>query len=222
MKTAKMVFRFLAFLMPVFFMSCASTKFMAVWQDETYTGSPAKIMVIGISNNSAVRRLLEDEFVKELREHETDAVASYTVLPDQSAADRNAVDAKAREIGADTVLITKSVGRKMETTETVWAVYEDTYIDTQTNIYDVKSGRMIWTAAAQTWVREGVADKIRIRLFVKAIAKRLTRQKLLKPAATGADKTGEEKRVTRRDEAVHGLMIVSLLAPVSAGRRTNA
>ncbi len=193
MKTAKMVFRFLAFLMPVFFMSCASTKFTAVWQDETYKGAPAKIMVIGISTNPAVRRLLEDEFVKELMEHETDAAVSYTILPDQSVADKKAVEAKAKEIGADAVLTTKSVGREMETTETVWAVYQDTYIDTQTNIYDVKSGRTIWTAAAQTWVREGVSDKIRIRLFVKAIAKRLTRQKLLQPAATVADKTEEEK-----------------------------
>jgi hypothetical protein len=166
---------------PILFAACATTKFTSVWRDETYQGHPATIMIVGVSDTPMTRRLLEEEFVKELKASETDAIASYTVLPDQFVADRNAVDAKAREAGADTVLVTKLVARRTGTTESTWVTYEDRYIDTKTDIYDMKSGKQIWVASSETWINENVSAETRIRSFVKAIIGKLSEQKLLKP-----------------------------------------
>jgi len=168
------------------FAACTTTKFKNVWKDDVYQGNPSKIMVIGVSRTPAVRRLLEDEFVKEFNDRETDAIASYTVLPDGAMADKNAIAATAKEVGADTVLITESVGRKTGITGSPWATYEDLYIDTETIVYDMKSNKPIWTALTETWVRDSQSDKSRIQEFVKLIVRRLSEQKLVKvePAAS--------------------------------------
>jgi hypothetical protein len=164
----------------ILFAACTTTKFKTVWKDDLYEGNPAKIMVIGVSGTPAVRRLLEDEFVKEFNDRKTDAIASYTVLPDQAMADESAIAAKAKEVGADTVLITESVGRKTGSTVSPWGTYVDLYIDTETIVYDMKSNKPIWTALTETWVRDSQSEKSRIRAFVKLIVRRLSEQELVK------------------------------------------
>jgi uncharacterized membrane protein len=170
--------------------ACTATKFTAVWIDETYQVNPVKILVIGMSNTPATKRLFEDEFVKELQDRGTDAVAGYTVLPDQPLVDIGAILAKAAEVGADTVLITKPIGRRTGTTASPWATYEDQYVDTQTNLYDVKSGKMIWTATSETWIMNYASNKTQIRSFVKVIVKELSKQKVLKSAVSDTRNTG--------------------------------
>jgi hypothetical protein len=144
-------------------------------------------MIIAVSNTPAIRRLLEDEFVKELKDYETDAIVSYTALPDKSMADTGAINAKAKKVGADTVLITKAVGRKTGTTESLWAVYPNEYIDTKTNIYDVKSGKLIWTASSETWINYTASEESQIRAFVKVIVRRLSEQKLVNTVPTASN-----------------------------------
>jgi len=171
----------------ILFTACAATKFTSIWKNETYQGHPVKIMVIAVSNTPATRRVLEDAFVKELKGYETDAIVSYTALPDQLVADKGAINAKAKEVGADTVLITKAVGRKTGTTGSPWGVYEDEYINTETNIYDVKSGKLIWTASSETWIKETASAGSRIRAFVKVIVRRLSEQELVNPIPTASN-----------------------------------
>jgi hypothetical protein len=171
----------------ILFTACATTKFTSVWKDEIYQGHPAKIMVIAVSNTPAIRRLFEDEFVKELKDYVTDAIVSYTALPDQSVADKGAIDAKAKKVGADTVLIAKVVGRKTGTTESLWGVYPNEYIDTKTNIYDVKSGKLIWTASSETWIKDTASEESQIRAFVKVIVRKLSEQKLINPVPTASN-----------------------------------
>jgi hypothetical protein len=144
-------------------------------------------MVIAVSNTPAIRRLLEDEFVKELKDYETDAIVSYTALPDQSVANKGAINTKAKEVGVDTVLITKVVGRKTGTKDSLWATYPNEYIDTETNIYDVKSGKLIWTASSETWIRDTASEESQIRAFVKVIVKRLSEQELVNPVPTASN-----------------------------------
>jgi hypothetical protein len=167
--------------------ACTATKIISVWEDETYQGHPAKMMVIAVSNTPATRRLIEDEFVQELKGHETDAIVSYTVLPDQALADKGAINARAKEVGADTMLITKAVGRKTRTTGSPWGTYEDEYIDAETNIYDVKSGKLIWTASSETWIKQTASTESRIQAFVKVIVRKLLEQKLVNPVPTASN-----------------------------------
>ncbi len=180
MKTLQKIFWTSIVAASILFAACASTKFISVWKDDTYQGKPARIMVVAESSKPAMRRLLEEEFVKELKKHETDAISSYAVLPDQSLTDKGAIYAKAREVGADAVLATRLVGRKVSTSESVWITYEDQYIDTTTDIYDMKSGKQIFTASSETWRNENISDNAQIQSFVKAIIQKMSEQKLVK------------------------------------------
>jgi len=188
MRSMQKVFWLSAVAASILLAACAETRFTSVWKDETYQELPAKIMVIGVSNTPAIRRLFEDEFVKELKDHETGAIASYTVLPDQSLEDKGAIITTAKGVGADTLLITKAVGRRTGPTGGPWEVYQDEYVDTETNVYDVKSGELVWTASSETWINENVSERSRIRAFVKVIVRRLSEQKLVKtePAASNS------------------------------------
>jgi len=188
MKTMQKAFWVSAVAASILLAACATTKFTSVWKDETYQGHPTKIMVIGVSNTPAARRIFEDEFVKELKDHETGAIVSYTTLPDQSLGDKGAIITTAKEVGADTVLITKAVGRRTGAAGGPWEVYQDEYIDTETNIYDMKSGKLVWTASSETWINENTSERSRIRAFVKVIVRRLSEQKLVKtePAASNS------------------------------------
>jgi hypothetical protein len=188
MKTMQKAFWVSAVAASILLAACATTKFTSVWMDDTYQGHPARIMVIGVSKTPAIRRLTEDEFVKELKDHETGAVVSYTALPDQSLGDKGAINTTAKEIGADTVLITKAVGRRTGVEGGPWEVYQNEYVDIETNIYDVKSGKLVWTASSETWINDYLSERSRIRAFVKVIVRRLSEQKLVKtePAASNS------------------------------------
>jgi len=93
--------------------ACATTELNAVWKDPSYQSRPAKIMVIGVAKNPINRRIFEDDFVAQLKAHGTDAIASYAVLPDKKQADRETIAAKVKETGADALLITRLVSKKI-------------------------------------------------------------------------------------------------------------
>jgi len=152
---------------------CGATKLKSVWMDETYQANPAKILVIGITKIPANRRLFEDECVKELQDRGTEAVAGYTLLPDRPQADMKEILAKATEVGADAVLVTRPIGMRTAPTTSPFGTYEDQFVDTQTNIYDVKSGKMIWTATMETWIMDYALNEGQIRSFVNVIVKEL-------------------------------------------------
>src|ERR1019366_4038825 len=93
--------------------ACASTQLTSVWKDPGYQARPTKIMVIGVARSAVNRRLFEDEFVRQLKSRGTDAIASYTVLSDEQQGDPAAIAKKVTELGADTVLITRLVSKKI-------------------------------------------------------------------------------------------------------------
>ena len=92
--------------------ACVTTQPSAVWKDPLYQEQPRKVMVIGVAKKPVNRRVFEDEFVRQLKAHGTDAIASYTVLPDELQKDHAAIAAKMKQLDADTVLITRLVSKK--------------------------------------------------------------------------------------------------------------
>ena len=54
----------------------------SAWKNSTHEGHPRKVMVIGVAKDPANRKFFEDEFVRQLKARDTDAIASYTVLPE--------------------------------------------------------------------------------------------------------------------------------------------
>ncbi len=162
--------------MLLLFMGCTSTKFTAIWKDDTYQGRPEKILVINAFKDPANRRVFEEEFVKAMKDRRIDAVVSYTVMPDPAVPDMDTIAAKAKEVGADTVLINKPVGTSQhESPNGFVGSYIDTYVNTKTDVYDMKSTRLVLSASAETWIREGVSYTDLMQSFVKDLVNKLSR-----------------------------------------------
>jgi hypothetical protein len=188
-------------LVAVFFLSsgCATTKLLSVWRDPEFTGTPRNIMVIGVMSNLVLKTQFEDEFVKQLKARGIDAVAGSSQLPADTTLDKDVIAAKMKDIGADTVLITRVIDRR--TIESMassapgppsrgqWYVIYSTSVAgmtsslmaaTQTNIYDLKTERLIWTAVSDTWIQGSEDNLFIIRTFVPVIIKRLVDEKVIK------------------------------------------
>jgi len=186
---------------------CATTKISSVWRDQTYQIKPHKIMIIGISKIPANKRTLEDEFVKQINIQGTDAVVSYTILPDDKDGNKEVIAAKMKEQGADAVLITRIASRKTVYTNInykssvyspptyygTWndyyeygykSLYSSDYVEEtkyavmETNIYDAGNNKLIWSASSATEIT-GTDQKF-IKSYVDVIVKNMVEQKLLK------------------------------------------
>ena len=177
MRVLRLSLQFVLFIMLILSTACTSTKFSTMWKDETYQGHPGKILVINAFSNPENRRLFEDEFVKELKAHRIDAVMSYTIMPDPVVSDKDAIAAQAKGVGADTVLINRLIGTTMRETQG-FTVYEDLYVNTQIDVYDMKSSRLILSARAETWIRQDIPYPIHIKSYVKDVVQKLSRQGL--------------------------------------------
>ena len=167
---------------------CVATQVNAVWKDPSYTSRPARIMVIGVARNPLNRRIFEDEFVARLKAHGTDAIASYTVVPDKQQDDHEAIAAKVRELDADTVLVTRLVSRKTVQTVVPGTIYyppsyygswpdyysygynylytpgyiaEDEYAVIETNLYSARDDKLVWATSAETSITDSNPDLIR-------------------------------------------------------------
>ena len=175
MKVLRSSMQFAAFIMLFLFLACTSTKFSTIWKDETYQGRPEKILVINAFPNPANRRIFEDEFVKALKDRRIDAVMSYTIMPDPVVSDKDAIAAKAKEVGADTALINRPLGKSEDIYIGAGAAqYLDVYVNTQTDIYDMKSNRLILTASAETWVNQDKPYLKQIQSYVKDLVNKLS------------------------------------------------
>jgi len=183
------------------FTSCATTTLTAVWRGERYEGPVKKMAVIGVSKKPVIRNLFEDGCVRELRARGTDAVASYTFLPFDQLANKETVQSKIREMGADAVLMTRLVDTKSVQTYIPGQVYvmpsyyygwggyygnvfatpgytvQDEYAFLETNVYDVKTEQLIWSARSETWMSDN--DQGTIRSFIGVIIARLAADKII-------------------------------------------
>lgn len=196
-------FGFLA-LIAMLVTACATTHLNAVWKDPSYQARPHKIMVIGVAKIPVNRRIFEDEFVRQLNAHGTDAIASYTVLPDGQKNDHAVIAAKVAELGADTVLITRMVSKKTVQFYVpgtayypppyygTWPGYyglgydalyspgymaEEEFAVIETNLYEARNDKLVWAASSETGMRG--PDQDRIRSYIGIMVKTMAEQGLL-------------------------------------------
>jgi hypothetical protein len=186
----------LLILIAMLLTACATTQLNAVWKDPGYQTRPARIMVVGVAKNPLNRRLFEDEFVQQLKARGTEAIASYTVLPDRQQDDHEAIAAKVKELGADAILITRLVSKKIVQTYVPatpyfpppyygsWPDYygygyhymytpgyiaEDEYAVIETNLYEAKSDKLVWAASSETGIND--SDQNLIQSYVGVMVK---------------------------------------------------
>jgi Ni,Fe-hydrogenase III small subunit len=184
--------------------ACVTTQLNAVWKDPAYQSRPAKIVVIGVAKNPINRRIFEDEFVLQLKARGTDAIASYTVLPDSQQDDQAAIAAKVKELGADTILITRLVSKKIVQTYVPGTAYyppynygswpsyygygyqymytpgyiaEDEYAVIETNLYEAKSDKLVWAATSETGIND--ADMNIVRNYIDIMVTNMIRYGVL-------------------------------------------
>jgi hypothetical protein len=181
--------------------SCATTVTTNVWRDQSYGGAVKKVLVMGISQKQGIQRFFEDEFVRQLREKGTDGIAGYTVLPYDEKMTKDFIAARARESGADAVLVARPLSREVQRTYVPGQVYavpgsysrwgsyyghayspgyvvEDEYVYIETNLYDVATEKLIWSTQSETVIL--ASDQELIKSFISTMVAQLSSDKLIK------------------------------------------
>ena len=169
MKVLRIALRLGLFIILFLFIACTSTKFI-IWKDKTYQEHPERILVVNSFPDPATRRIFEEEFVEALNERKVDFVVKYPVIHDPIMLDKDAIMALAKEVGADTVLITRPVGSRIGTAGAL-----NMFINTQTDGYDMKSRRLILIATAETQVAGGKPSPSQVQTLVKDLVNHLSR-----------------------------------------------
>ena len=106
----KSVMKLLLLLQVLLLLQACSTptKLITRWHESDYAGPPLKkLLVIGGFRDELMRRMFEDQFVKELEARGEQGVASYVYIPDLKNVDNEQkLEAVVKKTGVDGVLIT--------------------------------------------------------------------------------------------------------------------
>ena len=89
---------------------CAATQIIDQWSNPSYPAASFKrILVIGVSKQTSIRRNFEDEFVAQLRAAGADAVPSYEFTPEDGPVEESRLARAVKQAGADAVITTRLV-----------------------------------------------------------------------------------------------------------------
>ena len=185
---------------------CSQTKVTSVWVDQEYQGDGINnVFVVGVSKDGGLRRIFEDEFVALFRQRGVSAVPSYRLLPDKDLEDENMLVSKVEESGSDAILITRLIDIRRDTQyippDYVYApppyyyggwhgYYSRAYMVSpgymveyetavlETNVYDLKTDKLIWSARSDA-PTDGSMGK-HIREFAQSIITQLAEARLIK------------------------------------------
>jgi hypothetical protein len=153
--------------------SCATTKIVGTWQDNTFKGKFGKIVVVGIFETPDTREVYEVEFRDRLKSRGMEAYASRSLFPKHELPAKDVAVAEFRKRGADAVLVTrvldidtwKEVSRGKSYFVPVYYGFYGDYLGyayttaratdegfayTETNLYELDNGKLVWSARADT------------------------------------------------------------------------
>lgn len=184
---------------------CASTRITSAWRDTEYTGAPfKKIVVVGVSNEVAARRVFEDDFAKALNDAGIEAVAGYRLLPDNPQRSVEAMREAVAKSRADGILVARALRTEQKTQYTpgtvtmmpaygyrsFWGFYGSAAMVTEPRIYQydvvtietqlwpaADEGKVIWSALSESTDPES-AKKVAAEL-AKLVIGALREQKLV-------------------------------------------
>ncbi len=188
----------------VLIIACGGTKLTNTKVDEARLGKPVSdILVIAVTYKEELRHFFEDKFVAQLKTAGIDAVSSADVIPisEKQQLEKDAILKAINEFGNDAVIITHMVGVEEKEIITryasrgrgyhshyLWAygnTYQPGYSSTRitvrlaTNLYDVKTEKLIWSGRSET-MRPGSIEQT-IDDVIKVVIKDLQKNKLLPP-----------------------------------------
>ncbi len=187
---------------------CAATKIVNQWSNPQYAAhSFKKIMVIGISKQTSIRRTFEDVFVAQLQSAGINAVPSYRYINEDAEAPEALLKQAVTRAGADGALITRlvRVERKMDVTpgyyepppfgfygwySHAWIgyyepprVYQyDVYVS-ETSLYDMVKNEVVWAGTLETTAPGEIREEI--RRYAETVIQALRQNRLLPLGAVG-------------------------------------
>ena len=168
---------YLAMLSVVLIIACASTKLTHTWVDETHRGKLlSNILIIGVTykEKEEVRRSFEDKFVIQLKAAGVEAISSGDAIsiPKDLELEKDEVLKAVNKFNNDAVIITHLVGKEEKESYTrpvrlsggqygyhgrahgyipnTGYSRTDTIVRLVTNLYDVKTEKLIWSGQSET------------------------------------------------------------------------
>jgi len=183
--------------------ACSSTTLTSSWKDESHAGQPLdKVFVVGATDPERNRRILEDEFVRQLQSRAVEGVSSYRLLPTEAMLSKQGVESKIRGKGFDAVLVVSLLNRRTEVVQHAGRIetdraggwhgrysrrHEATYTPPTTtefqvavlecDVYDTASEKLIWTGTFETEIHGSVNQAV--ESFVSNVIKSLASEKLI-------------------------------------------
>jgi hypothetical protein len=189
----------LAFLI----ISCAKTgtELTQKQVDDAYKGKPASnIFVIALTGIEHTRRSFEKKFVAQLKSVGVEAISSEEAIPmpaDLKLKKETILNA-VNQYENDAVIITHVIGKEEKDVRSrggsahrgFYGFYRSRYSDPgyssttttvrlETNLYDVKTEKLIWSGKSKTWSKDS-KDQI-INDVIKALINNLQKNKLIAP-----------------------------------------
>lgn len=187
--------------------ACSTTRFTSAWRDPAYAGPPMKkIVVIGVSEEVAARRVFEDGFAQALTAAGVEALPGYRLLPEKPDRPAEQLKEAVAKVGADGVLVARALRTEKRTEYTpghitvmpsfgygnFWGfygahavvteprAYEVQVVTIETNLWPARDGHVLWSALSESTDPSEVArlTKDLSELVIKA----LREQKLIAPA----------------------------------------
>jgi len=94
---------------------CSTAHLTGSWKSPEYVKTIDHVYIVGIAKNAVSRRLFEDEFEKKLRTAGVTGHVSYQDFASDPETDKDIVIEKARQKGADSILLTRMIRKRTET-----------------------------------------------------------------------------------------------------------
>ena len=139
------------------------------------TGVPfQKVVVLVLAKDTIMRRIAEDEFVARAASNATEAVTSYSLIPEDELGDQDRVKARLDAANIDGAAVMRLVGSDSQVTYnpgsyvtayyTFWGYYgyaypmvfdtgyvtADRVVRVETNVYSVTGDKLIWTGLSES------------------------------------------------------------------------
>lgn len=186
--------------------SCAGTELTHKQVNEAYKGMPVSdILVIAITGNEDSRRSFERKFVAHLKSVGVEAISSEDAIPMPADLElkKETILNAVNQFENDAVIITHLIDKEEKEAYTrgdyahggYYGFYQSRYrysyardpgysstsktLLLETNLYDVKTEKLIWSGQSKTWSKDS-KDQI-INDVIKVLINELQNDKLISP-----------------------------------------
>ena len=179
----------------------------STWKDPSIAATQyKKVLVVGLSGKETLRRTFENEFSNELSYHGVTAAPASSTVPAGAEKDQEAMKQMLTANGYDAVIVTRLVDRTKETTYVPGTSYtpapyyggfysyyytaypmvydpgylvESTIVQIETNVYDVKSEKLVWSGISEVVDPEASTEDV--RHFSHMVGDRMAKEGLIPP-----------------------------------------